>query len=150
MSPSSAAAFFKIDRPRTRRYRRSVALSYVGTLGALMLLTGLVDNYWLAAPLVLLYMVTTFFLYRSVHGITETSTRELDERQVELRNGAYRNAYWAGVMIAFIGGIFVSRIVDWDTAFELGLFVAVWGMLSGLPTLLLAWTQPSDFVDEEE
>ncbi len=150
MSPSGIVAFCKAETPRSQRYRRSVAVFFVGNLGALLLITALIDSYWTAAPLVVLYMVATFLLFQSVRGMTEAATSALDERQVKLRNTAYRNTYWPGVMVAFLGGIFVASVRDWDTAFELGLFVSVWGLLSSLPTLLLAWTLASDFVDEEE
>ncbi len=115
-----------------------------------MLVTWFVDSYWLAAPFVILYMAGTVLLHASVRGITETATRDLDERQVALRNAGYRYTYWAGVMIAFLGGLFVARVSDWDTAFELGLFLTVWALLSSLPTLFLAWTLPSEAPDEEE
>lgn len=139
-----------LDRLQTRTRRRSVAAFYVGVLGSLMLVTWLVDSYWLAAPFVVLFMAGTVLLHGSVRGMAEASSQELDERQIALRNAGYRYTYWAGVMVAFIGGLFVARVSDWDTAFELGLFVAVWGILSGLPALFLAWTLPSEELNEEE
>ena len=139
-----------LDRLQTRSRRRSLAAFYIGVLGLFMLVTAFIDNNWLAAPFMVLFMSGTVLLHGSVRGMADASSQDLDERQIALRNAGYRYTYWAGVTVAFLGGLFVAEISDWDTAFEIGLFIAVWGAVTGLPALFLAWTLPSEAPDEEE
>jgi hypothetical protein len=139
----------RFDCYRTRRNRLAAAVSYLGVLAAFLLITWFVDENLLAIPLVALYMLTTVVLYAGTRGITESSATDLDEHQIDVRNAAHKAAYLPGIMIAFIGGILVAKLSDTDTAFEVGLFIALWGTITALPTIIVAWRLPSELVDEE-
>ena len=138
-----------VARLRTRRNRRALALFYVAVLGALLAITALIDSYLPVIPLAALYVTFTLLLNLSTRSIAGQATDALDEQQVSIRNAAYQRSYWAGTMVAFLGGIGVAGLSDTDTAFEVGLFLAVWGLLSGLPMLVVAWTLPEEAGDEE-
>lgn len=153
MKFTSTAALTDSDRFnsfRTQGKRRSIVGFYLSTLAAFLVVTLLVDSYWPAIPLGLFYVVGFVLLYGSTRGITAVSSDAMDEQQIASSNSGYRISYWAGTMIALAGGYALSEIRDWDTAFELGLFFAVWGLLTALPVMVVAWTLPSEISDEEE
>jgi hypothetical protein len=139
----------RFDRFRTRRNRRLAVIAYVGVLLAFLIITGLIDENWLAAPLLAAYGVTTILLYSSTRGISESPAADLDEHQIGVRNAAHKASYLPGMMIAFAGGFAVSHFSHLDTAFEIGLFIAIWGTVTALPTMVVAWRLPSEFSDEE-
>ena len=138
------------DRFRTQRNRRGLAIFYVANLGAMLLVSWLVDSYLPLIPLGALYVASTIALMMSTRGITGENANSLDEHQVAFRNASYKTSYWFGTGIAFAGGALVTSISDWDTAFEVGLFVAIWGVVTGLPAMVVAWTLPPEVVDDEE
>ena len=146
MSVEAGNSWF--DRFQTQRNRRFIAALYLATLAALLLITWFVDSYWPLVPLFALFSINTVLLYGSTRGIVGLPTQSLDEQQIAVRNAGYKITYSARVVVAFFGGFAVSKITDWDTAFEAGLILAVWGLLTGLPMLAVAWTLPGETVDE--
>lgn len=149
MSAVSEGSDSWFDRFRTKRSRRSLTGFYLAVLALMLLVTWLVDSYWPVLPLGILYAGLTILLVMSIRGITGQATDQLDEQQVAVRNAGYKTSYWLGVGVAFGGGMLISGIHETDTAFEAGLFLAVWGFVSGLPMMVVAWTLPTEVDDEE-
>jgi predicted MFS family arabinose efflux permease len=147
MTSTSDRTWF--DRFRTRRNRRSLAVFYAANLAAMLLASWLVDSYWVIVPFAVLWVASMIMVTKSTRGITAEGDRSLDEQQIAFRNAGFKASYWIGVAVAFAGGLIVASISDSDTAFEVGLFLGVWGFVSGLPAMVVAWTLPPEVDDEE-
>jgi predicted MFS family arabinose efflux permease len=145
----SSRLFSKFDRFQTQRSRRTIAIIYLSALVALLVETWFVDSYLPVIPLFAIVMGATFFLYGSTRGITSEQSGLLDEQQISVRNDVYRQAYMIGIIVALFGGFAISHVSDWDTAFEAGLWLSVFGFVSTLPTLIIAWNLPGEIADED-
>ncbi len=147
MAPASGRTWR--DRIHTQRNRRILAALYVANLVAMLLATWLVDSYWVALPFGALWVALMVLTTLSIRGITNEGSVALDEQQIAFRNAGYKDAYWIGVGVAFVGGVLMSALSDSDTVFEVGLFIGAWGIVTGLPTLIVAWTLPPEVDDEQ-
>ncbi|MBN4064808.1 hypothetical protein JYU04_03630 [Dehalococcoides mccartyi] len=140
----------KFERFQTQRRRRIIVGLYLISLITMLVETGLVDSYLPVIPLFAFIAVATLFLYGSTRGIANDDSAKLDEQQISTRNAGYRQAYMIGITVAFAGGYWISQISDWDTAIEVGAWLSIFGFVSSLPTMIIAWTLPNDIADEDE
>ena len=141
--------FSKFERFQSQKSRRTIALLYLGSLIALLVETWFVDSYLTVIPMFGLMAVATILLFGSTRGMASENSTLLDEQQIASRNAGYRHAYMMGITAALLGGYFISQISNDDTAFEVGLWLSVFGFVSTLPTVILAWTLPSEIADED-
>ena len=144
-----AQEFSKFDRFQTQRSRRVLGVIYLSSLVALLVETWFVDSLLPVIPLFALVTGATAFLYGSTRGIASEKSGVLDEQQISVRNDGYRQAYMIGIMAALFGGFGISHVSEWDTAFEAGLLLTVFGFVSTLPTLIIAWNLPGEIADED-
>jgi len=148
-SSNSGGLFLRVERFQSQRSRRLIAGFFNASLIALLVVTWFIDSYWLAVPFFGFYAVGTLMLLASTRGITSEDSNRLDEHQISVRNAVFKQAYMIGIAVAMAGGYLISSISDTDTAFELGVWVSVFGFVATLPAQILAWTLPGEDSDED-
>lgn len=137
------------DGVQQRTLRRWLASYYVVAAMAMPLV------FWSSrndVALVLLgfnFLVAAVLLAGSIRGLTDLPTRHLDEYQVQLRNDAFRHAYWLAVILGLAGGWLVGELwgSDQDLAFWYAL--GIFGLLAGLPSVAVAWQMPDEDLEDE-
>ena len=105
---------------------------------------------WTTLLALLVYLATAFYLYRGT-GLWHYGNAPdewLDERQVQVRNRAYRLAYAfiSALLIILIGYLLLAPDMGWSnlTNYEQrsGLFYTLFAIVLILPSAILAWTEP--------
>jgi hypothetical protein len=84
-------------------------------------------------------------LFAATRGLADKRDNELDEREIGLRDRAYRSAY-AFAAYAFFPAALVLAYWFPERGFiqTLWAFAAGWLIFWGIPTSLLAWTEPEE------
>lgn len=105
----------------------------------------------LAAGLALIgFVIASVYLYyrTGLWHFGNAPDEQVDERQIQIRNQAYRYAYVGLSLAVMLGIIFVTLAVDfrWSlpTTYEQlsPLFWVAWTFVMTLPSSILAWTEP--------
>lgn len=97
-----------------------------------------------------------FKLRAAVRSVADAPDELLDERQISLRNAAYLAAYrWLAVIAFVTMSLFLGFIGDWVPALAetarsarlSGLYMSFLMTIGLLPSMVLAWQQPSEIPD---
>lgn len=91
-----------VEGLQTRRRRRLVAATHIAAIVALPVVGMLTNEDWAVMAMLLPYIASAALLSAASRWITEPAGR-LDERQLHLRNAAFKRWYPLGVAIAFFG-----------------------------------------------
>lgn len=104
---------------------------------------------WTTLLALLVYLATAFYLYRGT-GLWHYGNAPdewLDERQVQVRNRAYRLAYAfiSALLIILIGYLLLAPDMGWSNLTNYnqrsGLFYTLFAVVLILPSAILAWTE---------
>lgn len=136
-----------VERFQTRSRRRLLVVGFLVYLAALAIVPMAFNSGLLAVVLFVGSLPLAGLLNMSVRGVTEIPTRDLDERQVQLRNGGYRDAYWLGVALAFVIGLGMPPGAEHGLA-GIGIIIAAVEIVLGLPAMVLAWRLPNEAAEE--
>lgn len=131
--------------------RLCVVATYAGFL-VMTLAWSFIEQPWrwlVIIPLGLLMLLAFSRLVQSQKmGTSDGADQELDERQLQVRNVGYLNAYrgLGFLVVLFALYYFIAGDTGWwlptteneRTAF----FWGTWGLILTLPTAILAWTEP--------
>jgi hypothetical protein len=134
-------------RSRTGRHRL-VGL-YLLVLAALPVVGWLAGQLWMVLLLLIPYAVGSLLLAVTTQGLLDRPLRSLDERQLVLRRSLFREPYVTGASLGLAGGLVVAVATLTELALMMGLLVAVFGLVYGLPSMVLAWRMPADLADDE-
>jgi len=140
----------KLPLSLIQRRLRVVAV-YLGYL-AMVLAWSFSEHPWrwmLVVPLGIITLLAFFDLLQPRRlGTSDGTDEELDERQVQIRNVGYLNAYRGLGGLATLYGLyyFIAGDTGWwlptteneRTAF----FWGIWGVAMSMPAAILAWTEP--------
>jgi len=133
-------------------YRRSVRRALVGIYAVLIAL--LVLSYSIAAVKLSSYvaaisgalLIAMYLALRySVRLIADAPTELLDERLVAIRDRTYLIAYrWLSLVVGIILGFAIAGDFSFARDSWWPLVVALGMLIAGLPSMILAWTLPSE------
>lgn len=137
--------------PLVRR-RARVLTTYLGYL-SMTLAWSFIEKPWHWILVVLLGVLTLLAFSgllqpRSKLGTSDGLDQELDERQLQIRNVGYLNAYRGLGFLVVLFAIYYYIAGDtgwWLPTTELertAFFWGTWGVALSLPTAILAWTEP--------
>lgn len=128
--------------------RRMLVVLYCTLLmvcvGSLLIDDNKIQTYVQGLSLIALF-VLYLVLRRAVRMIADAPSELLDERFVAIRDRTYLIAYrWLMGMIGFFFGytLMSAHLVDRETLLSVIVFFAMYG--AGLPSMILAWTLPSE------
>lgn len=133
----------------SRRGRRGVVIGYAMVLFAFPLVSWLTGSVVAVAVLALPYVVVTLMIAVATGGVLDKPIRRLDERQRQARQTLFPDPYATGAALGLAGGLIIAFSLQAEDAVAMGVFMFVFGMLFGLPSMLYAWTIP-DFDDEDQ
>jgi hypothetical protein len=134
---------------RSRAGRRRLAGLYLLLLAAVPLVGWLAGRLWVVLLLLIPYAVGSLLLAVATQGLLDRPLRSLDERQLDLRRSLFREPYATGASLGLAGGLVVAVATLAEPALAMGLLVAVFGLVFGLPSMVLAWRMPADLADDE-
>jgi apolipoprotein N-acyltransferase len=145
---------------RLETRRALVVLEFVCTVVAVVLgVLGIVwINTWFlvlgALPAMLAAAVAHTRLAMSIQNIAQVSVRTLDERQRDARDRAFSRSL--GIVGATLGALFAYALLalffDLWTPGPSSLWLVLWlpmQLCFGLPTAIIAWTEPDTMPDLE-
>ena len=132
---------------RTRGRRRALVVLVVAVLAAMAVWAHLNPNEMVLALAGIVAVAVLMVVLRVLtRAVAETPRRDLDERDRDLRDAAWRQAYLVTlvVLVLFVGYAMVvgDGPGGGDQAMRVGLALVL-GCVSA-PTLALAWTLPND------
>jgi hypothetical protein len=134
---------------RLRAGRHRLVGLYLTMLAALPVVGWLTGPLWVAPLLLIPYAVGSLLLAVTTQGLMDRPLRSLDERQLHLRRSLFREPYATGASLGLAGGIVVALATRADDALMMGLLLAVFGLVYGLPSMVLAWRMPADLTEDE-
>lgn len=142
------------DQWRNRRSRVRISMTQAAAGCVLVMATAYAVSAdlpaWLYVPVLgiplVLWVGATGALNASINGMTELSSRDLDEVQRRVRDIAYRRAYRiAVVLVAGLAGLIIAGALSATTAVQETLIgYGAFLFVLMLPGHLLAWTLPDD------
>ncbi len=147
-----------VERFQARSTRRLLVLfSFTGTVVQIALITWMPAAWWAWGPLLLLFFPMASMINMSVRGVTEIPLSHLDDRLAQMKTKAFHNAYYVGVALALVAGIWTANLygdfANADSPVYIWRFSAagavIVGGLMGLPAVLLAWSLPDEPADEQ-
>ncbi|MEM1175822.1 MAG: hypothetical protein AAGA33_03160 [Pseudomonadota bacterium] len=138
----------------TRRLLVTVMLTW--TVVQIALVSWMPDAWWAWGPMLLLFFPMASMINMSVRGVTEIPLSHLDDRLAQMRMKAFHDAYYLGVVLALVGGIWTAVLYgglsEAESKIAILRFSAVgaliFGGLAGLPAGLLALRLPDESADE--
>ncbi len=135
---------------RSRAGRHQLVGLYLVVLAALPAAGWLTGQLWVVALLMIPYAVGSVLLAIATQGLLDRRLRSLDERQVHLRRSLFREPYTTGASFGLVGGLVevIATMTD-NEGLMMGLIVGVFGLLYGIPSMVLAWRMPADLTDDE-
>ncbi len=156
MSDTFSSPLVERFQARSTR-RRLVAVMLTWTVVQIVLVTWMPTAWWAWGPLLLLFFPMASMINMSVRGVTEIPLSHLDDRLAQMRMKAFHDAYYVGIVLALIAGIWTavlfSELRGADSPVYIFRFSAVgaivFGGLIGLPAGLLALRLPDESSDEE-
>ena len=134
---------------RSRAGRQRVVGLYLLALAAPLVVGWLTGQLWVVLLLLIPYAVGSLLLAVTTQGLLDRPLRSLDERQLHLRRSLFREPYVTGATVGLAGGLAVAVATLADDALTMGLLVAVFGLVYGIPSMVLAWRMPADLADDE-
>jgi hypothetical protein len=134
---------------RSRAGRRRAVGLYLLVLAAVPVVGWLAGQLWVVLLLLIPYAVGSLLLAVATQGLLDRPLRSLDERQLDLRRSLFREPYATGASLGLAGGLVVAVATLAEPALAMGLLVAVFGLVFGLPSMVLAWRMPADLADDE-
>ena len=135
----------QLDWTRPRAMRRRLVFAFMGLLIATPLLTWALDNVFVLIVMYLPFVFVMGSLNGSVRGLTELSSRHLDERELAFRGSAYARLYWPGVFFGVVAGAgMASSGGSGIDLLMLAAALSVFNFAVGLPALWLAWSLPEE------
>jgi hypothetical protein len=134
---------------RSRAGRHRLVGLYLLVLAALPVVGWLAGQLWVALLLLIPYAVGSLLLAVATRGLLDRPLRSLDERQLHLRRSQFREPYTTGATLGLAGGLVVAVATLADDALTMGLLLAVFGLVYGIPSMVLAWRMPADLADDE-
>ncbi len=146
-----------VERFQARSTRRLLVVAMLSWAAAeIALVTLLPTAWWAWGPLLLLFFPLASMINMSVRGVTEIPLSHLDDRLAQLRMKAFHDAYYLGIGLAFIAGLWVFFLFNGITGPEdsSGIYVLgpagalICGGLIGLPAMMLSWRLPDESADE--
>ena len=148
-----------VERFQVRSTRRRLVLAMLAlTAVEIALVTWMPDLWWVYCPLVLAFFPLASMINMSVRGVTEIPLSHLDDRLAQLRMKAFHDAYYVGVLLALIAGVWSTTLLHsiagsgevFLSALRFGVAGAfIVGGVVGLPAMMLAWRLPDEQADEE-
>lgn len=133
----------------SRPGRRGLVIGYLMVLVAFPVAGWLTESVVAVAVLGLLYVVATLMIAVATGGVLDKPIRRLDERQRQVRQSLFTDPYATGAALGLAGGLIIAFSLQAEDALALGVFMFVFGLLFGLPSMLYAWSIP-DFDDEDQ
>ena len=149
-------------RPMPRRRRRALVVAIYVSFAAFMV--AMYAGYtaaprwptWLAVLAIVLFAATAAGFIRLVTApgyAADTVDRRLDERQRQIRDRAYRSAYYALTVLfgALTLGVMYAAAIEeiWAGARDAALLLPWLTFLPGsLPTAVVAWGEPDPPTDD--
>lgn len=138
--------------PIRRSTRRALVVTqYAGFLG-MVLAWSFMDaplRWALVIPLGLASIVALGMLMAPrLLGTSDGADAELDERQLQIRNAGYLQAYRVLAAVVLLVALYLLMAGDSDWWFptteneRTALFWGTWGLVLTLPGAILAWTEP--------
>jgi ABC-type amino acid transport system permease subunit len=131
--------------------RVSVLTTYLGYLG-MTLAWSLLGHPWRWLLVLPLGIATLLAFYRLVQprvmGTSDGTDQELDERQLQVRNVGYLNAYRGLGLLVMLFALYAYVASDngwWlptTSNARTAVFCGIWGLTLTLPSAVLAWTEP--------
>jgi hypothetical protein len=134
---------------RSRAGRQRLVGLYLLVLAAPPVVGWLAGQLWVVLLLLLPYAVGSLLLAVATQGLLDRPLRSLDERQLHLRRSLFREPYVTGASLGLAGGLVVAVATQADDALMMGLLLAVFGLVFGTPSMVLAWRIPVDLADDE-
>jgi hypothetical protein len=134
---------------RSRAGRHRLVGLFLIALAALPVAGWLTGQLWVVLLLLIPYGVGSVLLAVTTQGLLDRPLSSLDERELHQRRSILREPYGTGATIGLTGGLLVALATLADDALMMGAFVAVIGLVYGLPSMLLAWRMPADLNDDE-
>jgi hypothetical protein len=134
---------------RSHAGRRRLVGLYLMVLAALPVVGWITGQLWVVLLLLIPYAVGSLLLGVTTQGLLDRPLRSLDERQLHLRRSLFREPYATGAGFGLVGGLLVAVATRAEPALMMGLVVAVFGLIYGLPSMVLAWRMPVDLNDDE-
>lgn len=133
----------------TSSRRRVLVVLYAAVLAAFPVAAWSTGGMWSVALVGVLYLIGTLLVAVATSGVLDKPMRYLDERQQHVRRSLFRDPYPTGVALGLAGGMIIALSLDASDPVALGVFMFVFGLLFGLPSMLFAWSL-SDPDDEDE
>lgn len=130
------------------RGRRGLVIGYVMILVAFPLASWLTGSVIAVAVIALPYVIATLMIAVATGGVLDKPMRRLDERQRQVRQTIFADPYATGAALGLAGGLVIAFSLQAEDALALGVFMFVFGMLFGLPSMLYAWSIQD--VDDED
>lgn len=136
---------------RSRDTRRGLVVAVLVLLAAFPAVGWMVDYEMLLALLLGPYLFLLMALWGATGGLLDVPAAELDERERSIRGDAFAGAYWFGAIAGLLGGGAVVAVVlgEYAPGFVGGVVIGVAGLVTALPTLILAWRLPDPLLDDE-
>ncbi len=128
--------------------RRVLVFGFVLVLIAFPLAGWLSGSLWAVALVGLLYAAGSLLMAAATQGMLDRPLRALDERQRHVRRSLFREPYMTGAALGIAGGLVIALALQADDALSMGLLLAVFGFVFGLPAMVLAWNLADDVDDE--
>jgi hypothetical protein len=134
---------------RSRAGRHRLVGLYVTVLAALPVVGWLIGQLWVVPLLLIPYAVGSLLLAVTTQGLLNRPLKSLDERQLHQRRSLFREPYATGASLGLVGGLVLAVATRADDALMMGLLLTVFGLVYGLPSMVLAWRMPADLTDNE-
>jgi hypothetical protein len=134
---------------RSRAGRHRLVGLYLTVLAALPVAGWLTGHTWVVALVLIPYAAGSVLLAVTTQGLLDRPLRSLDERQLHLRRSLFREPYPTGASLGLVGGLVVAVATRADDALMMGLVLLVFGLVYGLPSMVLAWRMPAALTDDE-
>lgn len=129
--------------------RRVLVVCYATVLVAFPVVAWLTGSALAVAVVALPYLVGTLMIAVATGGVLDKPIRRLDERQRQIRRTLFADPYSTGAALGLAGGLIIAFSLQAEDALVLGIFMFVFGLLFGLPTMLYAWSI-QDLDDEDQ
>jgi hypothetical protein len=134
---------------RSRAGRQRLVGLYLLVLAALPVVGWLAGQLWVVALLLIPYAAGSLLLAIATQGLLDRPLTSLDERQLHLRRSLFREPYMTGASLGLVGGLVVAVATLADDALTMGVLIDVFGLLYGMPLIVLAWRMPEDLANDE-
>jgi len=147
-----------VERFQRRRLRRALVVAMlVFVVLELAVCVFAPTAWWLWGPLLLVFFPLASMINMATRGVTEIPIQHLDDRLAELRLRAFHDACYLAIAVALLAGMWILSVfngietseTDPQTYVLAAIGAVTFGVLAGLPALLLAWRLPSESADEE-